>query len=61
VLKLVSHRKLLSVVATLQGFVEPVPVLCLLYLLHEGIAVLVAGGFATGGGVAEKAVPPLST
>ena len=58
---LLREKLLCTVVATLHGFAESVPVLCLLYPLHEGIAVLVAGGLATGGSVTEKAVPPLST
>jgi hypothetical protein len=51
VFELVSHRKLLSIVATLQGLVEPVTVLLLLDPLHERVTFLVAAGLAAGGGV----------
>ena len=50
-LELVRHRKLLSIVATLQGLMEPVPVLLLLDPLHEWIAVFVTAGLTAGGGV----------
>ena len=49
--ELVSHRKLLSIVATLQGLVEPVPVLLLLDPLHKWVAFLVAAGLTAGGGI----------
>ena len=51
-LELISHRKLLSIVATLQGLVEPVPVLLLLDPLQEWGAAFVAAGLAAGSGVA---------